>query len=132
MISNDTFLGVGETAFLVCIGYGEPFVEVSWIFNGATIKNSSLITVYEQDISKGGGLFKRSILQFCGVSVSDEGGYTCVIDNGQITANTTVQLAAGGKCISMTVTAVLHACARCNFPRNTLLSVMDITFSSFE
>ena len=92
VISNDTTLRTGDTAVLACMGFGEPDVEISWSFNGATVVNTSLITIYQENVVQGERLFKQSILQICNLSESDAGGYTCIASDGFTTANTTTQL----------------------------------------
>ena len=92
MISNDTTLRAGETALLACVGFGEPDVEISWSFNGAPVTNTSLITIYEEDVVQGERLFKQSFLQICSLAESDAGSYTCVVSDGFTTANSTTQL----------------------------------------
>ena len=96
-ISNDTSLLEGETALLACVGYSEDDVEVTWTRNGATVVNSSLISTYQEETVQGGRVFKQSFLQLCSVEVADSGAYTCVISNGQTSANSSVQLTVSGQ-----------------------------------
>ena len=92
MISNDTALRTGDTALLACVGFGEPEVEISWSFNGAPVVNTSLITIYEEDVVQGERIFKQSLLQICSLAESDAGGYTCTATIGQATDNAVIQL----------------------------------------
>ena len=92
MISNDTTLGTGETPLLACVGFGEPEVEISWSFNGAPVVNTSLITITEEDVVQGQRIFKLSFLQICSLSTPNVGGYTCLINNGQRTVSSTVNV----------------------------------------
>ena len=92
MISNDTTLRTGDTALLACVGFGEPEVEISWSFNGAPVVNTSLITIYEEDIVQGERIFKQSFLQICSLAEADAGGYTCIASDGFTTDNATTQL----------------------------------------
>ena len=95
MISNNTSLVEGETALLACVGYSVSGVDISWSFNGQTVQNNSLVTIFEEEVQRGSKIFKKSFLQLCGVVLSDAGGYTCVVSNifGEIMAtNFTVQL----------------------------------------
>ena len=92
VISNDTTLNAGETALLACVGVGGPDVEISWSFNGAPVVNTSLITIYEENVVQGERIFKQSFLQICGLAESDSGGYTCITRNGILTDNATTQL----------------------------------------
>ena len=107
MISNDTSLTVGDTALLTCVGYGQPDVQITWSRNGENIMNTSLISIYEEEVTQGGRLFKQSFLQLCNIEVSDAGSYVCTVSNGEDTTNgegtnnATVQLLISGKkCIS--------------------------------
>ena len=93
VISNDTALRTGETALLACAGFGEPEVEISWSFKGAPVVNTSLITIYEEDVVQGERIFKHSLLQICSLVAADAGGYTCIASDGFTTANATTQLA---------------------------------------
>jgi len=90
----------GETALLACVGYGQADVEITWIYDGVAVMNSTLITIFEEDIVQGGRQFKQSFLQLCSVEVSNSGGYTCVISDGETTANSTVELTVTGKCLN--------------------------------
>ena len=92
MISNDTALRTGKTALLVCVGFGEPDVEISWSFNGAPVVNTSLVTIYEEDDVQGERIFKQSFLQICSLVQADAGGYTCIASDGFTTDNATTQL----------------------------------------
>ena len=100
VISNDTALRTGETALLVCVGFGEPEVEISWSFNGAPVVNASLITIYEEDLVQGERIFKQFFLQICNLAESDAGGYTCIASNGFTTDNATTQLTVTRKFIN--------------------------------
>jgi hypothetical protein len=78
------------------VGFGEPDVEISWSFNGAPVANTSLVTIYEEDVVQGERLFKQSFLQICSLVESDAGGYTCVVSDGFTSANATTQLTVTG------------------------------------
>ena len=96
-MSNDTALRTGDTALLACVGFGEPELEISWSFNGALV-NTSLVTIYEEDIVQGERIFKQSLLEICSLSESDAGGYTCTVSDGYTTDNATTQLTVTGVC----------------------------------
>ena len=93
VISNDTALRTGKTALLSCVGFGESEVEISWTFSGAPVVNTSLITIYEEDVVQGERIFKQSFLQICSLAEADAGGYTCIASDGFTTDNATTQLA---------------------------------------
>ena len=92
VISNDTSLTVGDTALLTCVGYGQPDVQITWSRNGESIMNASLVSIYEEEVTQGGRLFKQSFLELCSLQISDAGNYVCTVSNGQATVNSTTQL----------------------------------------
>lgn len=92
LISADTYLSTGDTAILVCVTSGQANEEIEWIHNDQSVLNSSLVTIYEEEVIQGGRLFRQSFLQLCSLSESNTGDYTCVVSNGQTTASNTVQL----------------------------------------
>ena len=92
LISNDTALRTGETAFLACVGFGEPDAEISWSFNGTPVVNATLITICEEDAVQGERIFKQYFLQICSLVEADAGGYTCIVNDGFTSANATTQL----------------------------------------
>ena len=91
-LSNNTSLVEGETALLVCVGYSRIDVEISWSLNGQTVQNSSLVTIYEEEVVRGSRTFTKSFLQLCSMELSDAGDYTCEVTNGQTTDNATIAL----------------------------------------
>ena len=97
LVSNDTTLTVGETAILACVSYSSGDEEITWSLNGQTVINSSLHTIYEEEVTQGGKVFKQSFLQLCGLTVSDAGGYTCLVREGQSTDNATITLNVSGE-----------------------------------
>ncbi len=96
MISNDTFALVGNSALLACVGFGVPSVEITWSLNGASIMNSSIVTISEEEITGGGKVFKQSFLELCNLSISDSGVYTCSVSNGLTMTKYTTQLSVTG------------------------------------
>jgi hypothetical protein len=80
-VSADTISDVGQTAFLTCVAFGEPDVEISWSRNGSSIANSDLAAISEQGLVKGGRMFKQSFLQLCSLDISDAGDYSCIARN---------------------------------------------------
>ena len=92
MLSKNLSLNSGETALLFCVGFGEPDVEVNWMFNGAPVANTSLTPIFEENIIQGSRPYKQSFLQLCSVTTSSAGSYTCSASNGQTTSNAITQL----------------------------------------
>ena len=96
IISNDTSVDAGESAVLICVGYGQPNVDITWSRDGQVISNSYLVSVYEEDLAQGGRVFKQSFLQLCSLQMSDSGVYTCSVSNGLSSVNSTVELSVLG------------------------------------
>ena len=88
---------MGDTAFLVCVGYGQPNVEISWTLNGKVVMNDSLVSIYEELVYQGGRLFKQSFLELCSLELAKSGVYTCSVSNGRTIVNATTQLSVSGK-----------------------------------
>jgi hypothetical protein len=88
-LSEDTLLDAGQTTILVCVGSGDT---ISWRFNGAPVANTSLVTTYEQEVIKGGRVFKQSHLQICAATESVAGEYTCTVRNGITVVEATTQV----------------------------------------
>ena len=89
LISNDTSLTEGETALLACEAIGFLNVEITWIHDGQTVSNSSLVTVSEVQEER---LIHQSFLKIFNVEEADAGVYTCIIRNGDTSVNTSTQL----------------------------------------
>lgn len=84
---------------LVCVAYGEPYVEFTWTHSGfeEMNSNSSRISIYEEDNLEEGILFRQSFLQLCSVQLGDAGAYTCSVTNGRnLTYSATTQLTISG------------------------------------
>ncbi len=96
VISNDTFALVGNSALLACVGFGVPSVEITWSLNGTSIMNSSIVTISEEEFTRGEMVFKQSFLELCSLSISDSGVYTCSVSNGLTMVNDTTQLSVVG------------------------------------
>ena len=96
-ISNNSSVPVGERALLTCAGSALPSIEITWMHDGQTIVNSSLVFISEEDTIQGERLFKQSSLQIGSVQLADAGSYTCVVSNGVTTATSFTRLAVTGK-----------------------------------
>ena len=77
-ITSHTTIFDGDTALLLCVGYGLPDIDFTWAFNGQNITNSSLINIYGDRE----GVLRKSFIEICGASRSSSGIYTCTISNG--------------------------------------------------
>ena len=81
MAPNDTVVSINSTVIFVCVAYGYPFPNISWQAGSERLENDTTISIttdlfYEDDL-----VFVRSLLQLCGVTVYDEGDYSCVAEN---------------------------------------------------
>ena len=97
LISDSLPLIVGDTVLFICMGYGQPDVQVTWSRNGEAIENTSLVTIYEEEVTQEGRSFQESILELCSVDVSDAGSYTCTVSNEQAAIISTSLLFFSGK-----------------------------------
>lgn len=92
VISNTTSLIVGDTVLLTCVGLGQPNVQITWNKNGEDIMNASLVTIYEQEVTREGRRFRQSFLELCGLESSQAGQYACIVNNGMTEFNFSVQV----------------------------------------
>ena len=97
MISDDVSLAAGDTALLLCVGYGQNGVQITWSRNGENITNTSLITIYEEEVTFGGRIFKHSFLEICSTQVLDGGNFVCTVNDGQITTTAMTRLFVSGR-----------------------------------
>ncbi len=104
IISNNTSVDAGETAVLICVGFGQPRADITWTRDGQEISNRSLVTIYEEDLAQGGRVFKQSFLQLCSLRMSNSGVYTCSVSNGLSSVNSSLLVTVNGEFIhSLTV-----------------------------
>ncbi len=67
-------------------------MEITWILNGTSIMNSSIVTISEEEFTRGEMVFKQSFLELCSLSTSDTGVYSCSVSNGVTIVNDTTRL----------------------------------------
>ena len=98
-ISNNNYdLTRGDTTLLVCVGYGEPEANVTWLRNGfQEVTNTSIISVSEEVSMYETKMFKELYLQLCSVSLKTTGTFTCVVNNDERAVNSTVELRVTGQ-----------------------------------
>ena len=96
MKSGDTSLNFGDSALLICVAFGIPSVDFSWVHKEETIVNDSLVNISQEDCTRGGKPFRKSILKICNVSLVHSGAYTCSVNNGLWFENTSISLWIAG------------------------------------
>ena len=79
------------------MGYGEPRADITWMYNGQAVMNSSLVSITEEEFTEEGLLFKRSSLQICNAKIRNSGNYTCFVSNGLDSVTASTQLTLAGK-----------------------------------
>ena len=98
MISNHTKLTEGETALLTCVGYGTPYIEITWRFNDEIVMNSSRVTITSEEyLLEDREVLRQSTLQICDTGMMNSGNYTCIASGGLQSDNATTQLILSGK-----------------------------------
>ena len=97
-ISNATYVEAGQSAILVCIGYGsEAALSVSWNRGDQTISNGTYETIYEEWIEVGGRTYLQSFLQLCNVQLTEAGNYTCMVTDGVSSTSSDVIVTVAGE-----------------------------------
>ena len=94
-LTVNTSVTFGQGAVLVCVGYGEPSVTVTWKSN-TEVTSTSRVTIIEEDLSQDGRLFLQSFLQLCSVDISHAGNYTCTVTNGSSSTSANTELTVTG------------------------------------
>ncbi|CAI8042984.1 Hemicentin-1 [Geodia barretti] len=76
---SNTDVLLGNTVLLTCVvAFLNTPPELSWHRNDTgELYNTSDVSIYTSTIEEGGVMFLRSILELCGVELSDEGLYFC-------------------------------------------------------
>ena len=97
--SANTTVGTGDTAMISCVGYVQPNLEITWLFNGARVVPSSLVVISTVDVTGTGDMvpLRQSFLRVCGATASMAGSYTCVVSNGQMSTQHTIELTVACK-----------------------------------
>ena len=88
---------MGDTVTLACAGYSEPYVEITWILNGASVYYSPLLTNTTEDVTDPIPI-RQSFLQICAVNANVSGSYTCIVSNRVMSTEYTIQLTVACKC----------------------------------
>ena len=68
----------GNTAILTCVGFGYPDnPNITWSRGGVDIEATGTVRIYQEVLEEGGLQFVVSILEICGISLEDDGVYSC-------------------------------------------------------
>ena len=79
---ENTSTVAGSTTILACVGYGSP--SVTWSKDGAVLVNNSQVTIFEDQVTRGGFTFTKSVLQLCDTQDVNSGQYSCSIEGIQM------------------------------------------------
>ena len=72
------------------MGYGSP--SVTWSKDGAVLVNNSQVTIFEDQVTRGGFTFAKSVLQLCVTQDVNSGQYSCNIEGIQMNDSATFEL----------------------------------------
>ena len=78
---NITTVDMHESVFLHCITLGTPLPLTVWTLNDSSLTNGSNITISHEEVSLGGLLFGKSLLQICNTERVNVGAYSCYSEN---------------------------------------------------
>ena len=99
---QNTVVMTGNTAFLVCVAYGQPQSSVTWSMGTASLSNSSQISIREQLLNHNGFIYVRSVLEICNTNAAHTGEYSCTADNGVGNHSISFQLSIQGRLYNYT------------------------------
>ena len=88
--SENTSTVAGSTTVLACVGYGSP--SVTWSKDGAVLVNNSQVTIFEDQVIRGGLTFTKSVLRLCYTQNVNSGQYSCSIEGIQMNDSATFEL----------------------------------------
>ena len=77
---------VVDTAELQCTAFGVPAPDISWETRGSALTSGGRINIMEGSSSENSS---SSTLSISSVSLSDDGQFTCVADNGVVSPDIT-------------------------------------------
>ena len=89
-----------DTVDYICVGYGEHEPpNILWKFQEIDLMNSTLVGIYEHQITMSGQTFTMSTLELCGVYLEASGVYSCTANNSMNSMS-----------FSFTLNVVVHIC----------------------
>lgn len=82
---RDTDADINSTVLFTCVAFGEPIPSISWYAEYEMLNNdtnsATSVQIYTKLIDIEGVLFVRSVLELCGITVDNQGSYSCVAEN---------------------------------------------------
>lgn len=97
MYSDDASATIQSTVCISCTVFGAPAPTVTWSFNGTEHStNNSQYVVQERAVMIGALYLVQSVLHVCGLSVLNDGNYTCSADSYAGTATAIVDISSEG------------------------------------
>ena len=91
---------IGNTASVQCTVFGVPTPDISWEMNGSPLEDGGRVDISEETVYENTTI--SSTLLISNVTLSDNGQYTCVADNG-VNPNTSMSLQLTILCKSIKV-----------------------------
>ena len=90
---ENTSTVAGSTIVLACVGYGSP--SVTWSKDGAVLVNNSQVKIFEDQATRRGFTFAKSVLQLCDTQDVNSGQYSCIQMNDSATFELSVTPSVG-------------------------------------
>ncbi len=96
IISNSTTQQVGDNLLLVCMGHGQPRIDITWTKDGQVVSNDSYMFVSEDQMVVDGRIYTHSFLRLCNLQTCHSGMYNCTVDNGISSVESSLSLSVEG------------------------------------
>ena len=107
---NITTVDMHDSVFLHCITLGTPLPLTVWTLNDSTLTNGSNITISHEEVSLGGLLFGKSLLQICNTGRVNVGAYSCYSENEADRATFSFELLINTEGNNLCILGLLVSC----------------------
>ena len=81
----NTDADTNSTVLFTCVAYGNPTPSISWYADYELLSNDTdsdtSVKIYNTVFEIEGVLFVQSVLELCGITLDDQGPYSCVAEN---------------------------------------------------